>query len=123
MSADLRMRALILAALALIAISIVWLFGVGTPGMANLPLPFDSQRWKVAGYRADTRCSMVMDLKHRIGLVGRTRGDVLKLLGEPDQTKDGFPIGYLLCPSFADIFILRLDWAGGRVISAQVGDT
>lgn len=105
------------------ALGLAWLLGLGTPGCANLPRPFDSEKWKAASHWEKVRCGMVTDLRRRIGLVGKTRADIVQLLGEADAGEAGFPTGYLLCPSFADIYILRLEWKAGRVSSAEVGDT
>jgi len=56
-------------------------------------------------------------------MVGRTRADVVRLLGEPEVPVDGGTSTYLLCPSFIDIYILEIDWANGRVASTRVRDT
>jgi hypothetical protein len=105
---------------ALFGLGAAWFSGLGTPGMQNLPRPFSSDRWKAA---TDARCAMVLDLRNRIGLVGRTRKEILQLLGWPDGSKDGLPAAYALCPSFVDIFILELAWKDGRVVSTRVRDT
>jgi hypothetical protein len=42
---------------------------------------------------------MVLDLRNRIGLVGRDRDEILRLLGKPDEASDGLPTVYALCPS------------------------
>lgn len=91
--------------------------------MMMLPRPFDSERWKAAGHDADLRCTMVTDLKHRVGLIGKTKQDVLQLLGRPDDQNGGLPTGYLLCPSLFDFYILRLGWRDDRVASATLGST
>jgi hypothetical protein len=66
---------------------------------------------------------MVLDLRNRIGLVGRDRDEILRLLGKPDEASDGLPTVYALCPSWADVYILELDWKRGRVVSTRVRDT
>ena len=107
---------------AVIGLGLAWFFGLGTPGMQNLPRPFSSQRWK-ASADTEVRCGMVLDLRHRVGLVGRTRDDILQLLGKPDRARNGLPTVYALCPSFADIYILELGWKDGRVVATRVRDT
>ena len=113
----------VVAALLLIGAGVFWLFGVGTPGAMNLPRPFSASRWKAPDEERYARCSMVADLRHRIGLVGKTRVEIIRLLGAPDEQQSGYPTVYLLCPSMADIFILELEWKQGRVASAIVRDT
>jgi len=109
--------------LGLCGIAGAWLFGVGMPETRALPRPFGSEAWKAADTNADTRCSMVMDLRHRIGLVGKTEMEVVRLLGEDDDQASGPPRIYLLCPSFMDVYILEIEWRNGRVVSTRVRDT
>lgn len=106
-----------------LAVGMAWLFGIGTPGRMNLPRPFSTHRWRSARNGSDVRCSMVADLRHRVGLVGRTRSEVLRLLGPADQERDGLPQVYDLCPSFMDVYILEIRWENGRVADATVRDT
>lgn len=113
-----------LGAAAVLACVVAWLFGAGTPGMMNLPTPFSARQWKSASGNDDyERCSMVADLRHRVGLVGRPRSDVVRLLGEPDAEYDRTTSAYMLCPSFTDIYVLDVEWANGRVASTSVHDT
>ena len=81
---------------------------------------FDAQQWGLAV--GDDRCEMVDDLRLRVGLDGKRRADVIALLGEPET--HGEPIDhYHLCPSFADVWILEIQWENGRVASTRVRDT
>jgi hypothetical protein len=66
------------------------------------------------------RCSMVADLKHRVGLAGRTEGEVINLLGQPDMEVDSSTSVYLLCRSSGDIHTLELSWRDGRAASVRV---
>jgi hypothetical protein len=66
---------------------------------------------------------MVADLRYRIGLVGKTRKEIIGLLGAPEEQQAGYPSVYLLCLSMADVYILELGWKQGRVVSAVVRDT
>ena len=117
-------RLVVFASAALLSLGVAWCSGVGTPGMMNLPTPFSSARWKDAEGNNDyARCSMVADLRHRVGLVGRSRDDVVRLLGEPDYEADGNTSEYMLCPSFIDIYIIEIEWVNGRVASTRVRDT
>ena len=94
------------------------------PYTSALPRPFNSDRWKAADTWSDTRCSMLADLKHRIGVVGKTQAELYRLLGKPPH-EDGDPTSshWELCPSFMDIFILEVEWRDGRAVSARVRDT
>ena len=48
-------------------------------------LPFDSAKWK-AGQENDIRIRMVDSLLHNYELRGKTRAEILALLGKPDNT-------------------------------------
>lgn len=94
-----------------------------SPEMVGLPLPFDSAAWKAADANSETRCRMLADLRHRIGLIGKTEAEVVALLGEA-ETHDGEPTThYHLCPSFMDTYILEIEWRDGRVVSTRARDT
>ena len=61
-------------------------------------MPFDSRAWKARPYvEADggdgTRYRMVRDLKDRVGLKGRTRQEVVDLLGPPDPGSNSWKLG------------------------------
>ena len=86
------------------------------------PRPFDSTLWKSASGIGDERCNMVSDLLDRVKLVGRTRSEVVALLGEPHQHGTGVD-HYELCPSLSDIWILEIRWRDGRVASTNIRDT
>jgi hypothetical protein len=115
-----------------LGILVAWFFGIGTPTGQNLPRPFQSSVWKSAdGFNTKVRCSMVSDLRHRVDLVGRSRADVIKLLG-PDQTRDIHPHEapssaepklYVLCPDFPDWMVMTLEWQNGRVTNTDVWQT
>jgi hypothetical protein len=118
-----RGKLIIAASVGLLALFLVWSCGLATPDAFNLPTLFSSERWKASMDGREARCSMVADLTHRLGLVGRTEGEVTNLLGKPDEREDASTTAYLLCPSMADIYILELTWKQGRVASARVRDT
>lgn len=94
------------------------------PYTSTVPRPFNSNQWKSADNWSDTRCGMLADLTHRIGVVGKTQSELYALLGKP-QHDDGDPNSghWELCPSFMDVFILEVRWRNGRAVSAQVRDT
>lgn len=104
---------------------------VGPGRYAKKPRQFDSAQWKLAALQSPQwtlarlydRCNMVDDLRKRGGLKGRTRAEVIALLGKP-ETHSGDPSDhYHLCPSFADEWILVIRWKNGRVASTHVRDT
>ena len=94
--------------------------GLGSSELTKQPRPFNSQEWKSA--EGDARCDMVDDLLDRVGLVGRSREEVIALLGEP-ETHDDPPDHYHLCPSFTDVWILEIRWKDGNVASTNIRDT
>ena len=109
---------------ALSALIFIWMYGLGTPDAFNAVQPFNSDRWKVSDLSGKTRCGMVADLQHRVGIVGKTRTEIEDLLGRPEHEDD--PAGithYHLCPSFMDIYILEMEWKNERVVSVDVRDT
>ena len=97
------------------------------PGPYNsaFPRPFDSSRWqKVEAWDDDVRCAMLADLRLRVGIEGKTRAELTELLGPPDDQRDEpTRSGWLLCPSFMDIWILEVRWQDNRVTDAWVRDT
>ena len=116
-------KSILLISLVLPAVGLAWLLGLGTPTMMSLPRPFDSERWKQATEWDYARCEMVFDLRHRIGLVGRTVADVHQMLGPTGAEVSGMPAVYVLCPSVTDYYILELEWKNGFVVSTLVRDT
>ena len=106
-----------------IGVALIWLFGIGTPGAMNFPRPFDSESWKAARAGSYVRCAMVTDLRHRVGLTGKTASEVIQLLGKDADRLSDPPRVYELCPSLADYYILEIKWVGGRVESTIVRDT
>ena len=86
------------------------------------PRPFSSAKWKVG--QGDARCGMIADLQYRVGVVGRTREELVQLLGPAeDNYKDRSVSAWLLCPSFMDVWILEVRWEADRAKSAWVRDT
>jgi hypothetical protein len=69
----------------------------------------------------DERCQMVYDLRYRIGLKGRTRAEILRLLGPSDDSgmRDAVST-YALCLPMMDYEVLELFWRDGRVVSSKV---
>ena len=67
---------------------------------------------------------MLIDLRWRVGVEGKSRAELTKLLGPPDDQR-GEPgtSAWLLCPSFLDIWILEVRWQNDRVADAWVRDT
>ena len=113
---------LVALAVAVLALAEVWLFG--GPYTTALPRAFNSERWRAADAWSDTRCSMIADLQYRVGVVGKTRAELNRLLGQAEYEDDGSTSSHWhLCPSFTDIYILEVRWHGDRAVSAQVRDT
>ena len=107
---------------AVFAIGLAWLSGGAYT--ETVPRPFNSERWKVADTWSDTRCGMIADLTQRVGLVGRSRAEIVALLGEPEnEDADPRSSHWHLCPSFMDVYILEVRWRGDRVTSTTVRDT
>jgi hypothetical protein len=94
---------------------------VGESGYTKAARRFDVQGWKSAV--GDDRCAMVDDLRERIGLKGRSRAEVIALLGKPEAHSGDPSDHYHLCPSFMDVWILEIHWKDGRVASTRVRDT
>jgi hypothetical protein len=90
----------------------------------TLPRPFNSEKWKSADHWGDTRCAMLADLRTRIGIEGKTRDELLELLG-PDENEntDASLSHWHLCPSFMDVWILEVRWSGGIAEDSWVRDT
>lgn len=116
----------IAVAIVVAALPVVWL--MGRPYTSTFPRPFDSEVWKAADPSAwpadDTRCGMVADLQLRVGIEGKTRHALSQLLGEPEKLSGDPSASYwLLCPSFLDVWVLRVRWENGRAVDAIVHDT
>jgi hypothetical protein len=112
--------AFLLGVAALIAVS--WLIGVGTPGVLNLPRFFSTGLWRESSGPFDkARCSMVYDLRHRIGITGKTRSEIEKLLGPPDL-RYSETTEYVLCSSPIDIdhFMLEIRWIDDRSSGSRI---
>lgn len=90
-----------------------------------IPRPFDSKSWIAGEGMSDSRrCAMLADLKFRVGLEGKSRDEVVALLGRPqDQPHDPNTSQWLLCPSFMDIWVLAIRWERDRAVEATVHDT
>lgn len=96
----------------------------GETGHAKNPRRFDAQQWELArsDVWSDVRCDMVDDLRERVGIKGRSRDEVIALLGEPGTHGDTSDL-YDLCPSFMDFWVLEVQYEDGRVVSTLVRDT
>lgn len=105
------------------ALGLAWL--AGGPYTSGLPRPFNSGAW-IAGEELedDRRCGMLADLKLRVEIEGKTRSEIISLLGEPDDRRYEPDTSYwLLCPSFLDIWVLGVRWKNGRAVETVVHDT
>lgn len=110
----------------LLALPVGWL--MGRPYTSTIPRSFETLAWQRAdptGWPADnTRCGMIADLRIRVGIEGKSRDDLLKLLGKPEKLPSAPNREYWpLCPSFLDIWVLTVRWKDGRAIDAAVHDT
>ncbi len=74
---------------------------------------FDSKAWKEGG--SSSRGAMVQDLTDRGLLIGRTRPEVIDLLGEPDTcavtTRNGQTVSPAKCGD------VKVDWFGYNVVT------
>jgi hypothetical protein len=67
---------------------------------------------------------MIADLQYRIGVDGKSRAELVALLGEPADRYNGLEWAHWeLCLSFMDVWILEVRWENGRATSARVRDT
>ena len=110
-----------IAGCAALGLGLIWLFGVGTPGAMNFPRPFSSELWKAARPGSYVRCAMVSHLRY--GMNGKSRSEVVALLGPDIDGAVDPPRVYGLCPSLSDVYILEINWVGDRVESTIVRDT
>lgn len=89
-----------------------------------LPRPFNSARWKSVDHWGDTRCAMLADLRTRIGIEGKTREELVELLGPDENEETDASISHWhLCPSFMDVWILEVRWDDGIARDSWVRDT
>jgi hypothetical protein len=88
---------------------------------ARWPRQFDSAQWKSADWKK--RCDMVDDLRERVGIIGKTRGELVLLLGQADGHQGTDSDYWALCNSLSDVFVLDIRWRNGRAISEKVHDT
>jgi hypothetical protein len=87
---------------------------VGRPYTTTLPRPFDSGGWKSDDVWGYARCAMIADLRLRVGIEGKTRGELIYLLGpDENEVNDASLSHWHLCPSFMDIWILEVRWKDG----------
>ena len=115
---------LVAAAVAALLLAAGWASIFGGPYTRTVPQLFNSTGWKRADANGNTRCSMIADLMGRVGVVGKSRADLVGLLGTPeDRGADPGVSHWYLCPSFMDVFILEVRWSGDTAISASVRDT
>ena len=93
----------------------------------TFPRTFSSESWIAASGNStddERRCGMLADLKYRVGIEGKTREEVVALLGEPEDRRREPGVSYwLLCPSFMDIWVLGVRWENGRAVQTFVHDT
>ncbi|MGB3738664.1 MAG: hypothetical protein WA948_04855 [Pontixanthobacter sp.] len=89
-----------------------------------LPRPFNSSKWKSVDHWEDTRCAMLVDLRTRFGIEGKTREEVVELLGPDENESTNGNLSYWhLCPSFMDVWILEVRWKDGVARDSWVRDT
>ena len=92
--------------------------------MSDFPRAFDSEIWQDDDRPHYARCGMLTDLEYRIGIEGKSRSELVAILGEEDGTDDSRETSYwYLCPSFMDIWILEVRWEDDRVAQAWTRDT
>ena len=99
---------------------------VARPYSDGLPRRFSASAWQAApaAFDGETRCRMLLDLQVRVGLVGRSRREIVALLGPADgENRGGANSYWLLCPSFLDVYILVVSWRGEVAVAAGVADT
>jgi len=111
-------------ALVVFCVSLPILYIAGGAYTEALPRLFDSSTWKSADIGAGTRCSMLLDLRLRIGVERKTRRELIALLGPDVSNGPARNFGYwLLCPSFMDVWILEVRWKDDVAVDAWVRDT
>lgn len=96
----------------------------GGPHTEAVPQPFSSAEWKDADTWRDTRCAMLSDLRFRIGIEGKSRSELIDLLGQDeDEGSDPNISHWHLCPSFMDVWILEVSWEHDIAADSWVRDT
>ena len=89
-----------------------------------IPRLFDSAKWKSADDWGDTRCAMLTDLRVRVGIEGKTKQELIELLGPDESEGTNADLGHWhLCPSFMDVWILEVRWKDGVAQDSWVRDT
>jgi hypothetical protein len=89
-----------------------------------LPRSFNSAKWKSADHWGDIRCAMLADLRTRIGIEGKSKNELVELLGpDENETSDTNLSHWHLCPSFMDVWILEIRWEEGFARDSWVRDT
>ncbi|PZU44651.1 MAG: hypothetical protein DI568_15305 [Sphingomonas sp.] len=101
------------------------LYFASGPYKETFPRQFNSERWiSRNGMEDNERCAMLVDLKLRFRLKGRTRAQIIALLGNPEDDRREQGTSYwLLCPSFLDVWVLGIRWESGRAAEVFVHDT
>ncbi len=117
-----RAVAISLLAVLLSGLGAVALTSIGAPAFSYLPRFFDPAEWQAADAQSVERCRMLLDLRYRVGLEGRTKEEVQRLLGVA-EADDRQASTYVLCPSVADFYVLEIGWEADRVRSVRVRDT
>lgn len=111
----------------LLFIALPFAYIAGGAYTETFPRAFSSESWIAASGNSlddERRCGMLADLNYRVGIEGKTREEVLALLGEPEDRRREPTVSYwLLCPSFLDIWVLGVRWENGRAVETLVHDT
>lgn len=119
-----KLGCLVAAAILALLLAAGWASVFGGPYTKTVPQFFNSTGWKRADLASNTRCSMIGDLMGRVGVVGKSRDELVRLLGPPESHGDDPVVSHWhLCPSFMDVYILEVRWSGDQAVSARVRDT
>lgn len=119
-----RIGCLVAAAIVALLLAAGWASVFGGPYTKTVPQFFNSTGWQRADLTSNTRCSMVGDLIGRVGVVGKSRAELVELLGSPEgHGNDPVVSHWHLCPSFMDVYIMEVRWSGDKAVSASVRDT
>ncbi len=64
---------------------------------------------------------MTFDLRHRVGIIGKTQAEIEQLLGLPDRVTSE-ETWYLLCEQtfYVDAWMLGIRWDDGRAVSTRI---
>lgn len=110
--------------LLIVGLAVGWFSIFGGPYQKAVPERFHAGRWQAADAGGNRRCAMLWDLTERVGIVGKTRAELERMLGPAEDEDDDPTVSHWrLCPSFMDIYILEVGWRGDRAVSARVRDT